>query len=202
MRPVAAPYIAVILLRHYLHSRPPCSVVSLARHVRAFFRLEKTMTLSELRERAIAPALALLPARMSGLETEVLLLAIGLQESRLTHRRQIGGPARGLWQFERGGGVSGVLRHAATRDHALRVCDARSVAPVPEQVYQRLEYDDVLAAAFARLFLWTDPKPLPAVGEIGAAWDYYLRTWRPGKPHQYTWDTLYARAMDAVLEVA
>ena len=58
-----------------------------------------------------------------------MLLAIGLQESRLTHRRQIGGPARGLWQFERGGGVAGVLRHAASRDHALSVCDARRVAP-------------------------------------------------------------------------
>lgn len=33
---------------------PPCA---------GFFRLEKTMTLSEIRERAIAPALALLPAR-------------------------------------------------------------------------------------------------------------------------------------------
>ena len=41
------------------------------------------MTLSRIRERAIRPALALLPARMSGQQAEVLLLAIGLQESRL-----------------------------------------------------------------------------------------------------------------------
>lgn len=156
------------------------------------------MPLSEIRERAIAPALALLPARMSSPDAEVMLLAIGLQESRLTHRRQIGGPARGLWQFERGGGVAGVLRHAASREHALSVCDARRVAPVPEQVYQRLEHDDVLAAAFARLLLYTDPARLPALGEVGASWDLYLRTWRPGKPHRHTWDALYAQALEAV----
>lgn len=156
------------------------------------------MTISEIRAQAITPALALLPARMSSPEAEVMLLAIGLQESRLTHRRQIGGPARGLWQFERGGGVAGVLRHAASREHALSVCDARRVAPVPEQVYQRLEHDDVLAAAFARLLLYTDPARLPALGEVGASWDLYLRAWRPGKPHRHTWDALYAQALEAV----
>lgn len=156
------------------------------------------MTLNEIRERAITPALALLPAIMTSPAAEVLLLAIGLQESRLTHRRQIRGPARGLWQFERGGGVTGVLRHPASRDHAGRVCDARGVAPTPDVVYQRLEHDDVLAAAFARLLLYTDPARLPAVGEVGASWDLYLRTWRPGKPHRHTWDVLYAQAMEAV----
>ena len=155
-------------------------------------------TLSRIREQAIAPALALLPARLSGAQAETMLLAIGLQESRFRHRRQIGGPARGWWQFERGGGVAGVLRHQASREHAVRVCDARHVAPVAEQVYQRLEHDDVLAAAFARLLLWTDPRPLPAQGEVTAAWDLYLRTWRPGKPHRHTWDALYAQALEEV----
>lgn len=65
------------------------------------------MTLSEIRDRAIAPALAMLPARMRSDAAEVLLLAIGLQESGLIHRHQIGGPAHGLLQFERGGGVRG-----------------------------------------------------------------------------------------------
>jgi len=36
------------------------------------------MTLNEIREQAITPALALLPARMSSPEAEVMLLAIGL----------------------------------------------------------------------------------------------------------------------------
>ena len=157
------------------------------------------MSPRELRTGPLAEALLLLPAKMTSPAAEVLLLAIGLQESLLTHRRQIGGPARGLFQFERGGGVAGVLRHPASREHAVRVCDARGVAPVPEQVYQRLEHDDVLAAAFARLLLYTDPARLPAVGEVGASWDLYLRTWRPGRPHRHRWDALYAQAMEAVV---
>ncbi|KZX63174.1 hypothetical protein A3710_17145 [Stutzerimonas frequens] len=156
------------------------------------------MTLSEIRERAIAPALAMLPARMNSAAAEVQMLAIGLQESRFEHRRQIGGPARGFWQFEQGGGVRGVLRHSASREHALSVCRVRNVIATEGAVYAALEHDDVLAAAFARLLLWTDPKALPALGDEHAAWDLYLRTWRPGKPHRHTWDALYAKALEAI----
>lgn len=157
------------------------------------------MKLSEIRAAAIAPALALLPARMTSPAAEVMLLAIGLQESGLIHRRQIGGPARGLFQFEQGGGVRGVLLHSLSRQHALAVCEARGVAPSAAAVYAALEHDDILAAAFARLLLWSDPAPLPEVGEVGASWDLYLRTWRPGKPHRHSWDRIYARAMEEVL---
>ncbi|TLX54850.1 hypothetical protein DN824_20420 [Stutzerimonas nosocomialis] len=156
------------------------------------------MDLHEVRRTAIAPALALLPARMNSEAAVVEMLAIGLQESRFEHRRQIGGPARGWWQFERGGGVRGVLQHTSSRDHAIAVCKARGVQPTDAEVYAALEHDDVLAAAFARLLLWTDPKPLPAVGQVGPAWDLYLRVWRPGKPHRHTWDVLYGRAMESV----
>jgi|SRR5690554_6265003 len=157
------------------------------------------MPLSDIRASAIAPALELLPADMTSPEAEVMLLAIGLQESRFKARRQIRGPARGFWQFERGGGVLGVLRHRATSRHALHICDARGVQPVADQVYQRLERDDILSAAFARLLLWSDPHRLPAVGGVAAAWDLYIRTWRPGQPHRHTWDALYAQAMEEVL---
>lgn len=118
-------------------------------------------------------------------EARVLLLAIGLQESRLTHRVQItdsgaNGPARGLWQFERGGGVNGVLTHRVSQPYAVSVCEARNVTPGPRYVWQRLADDDLLAAAFARLLLWTDPHRLPRVGDDETAWKYYLRNWRPG----------------------
>lgn len=46
------------------------------------------MTLSELRERAIAPALAMLTAWMNRQAAIVEMLAIGMQESRFEHRRQ------------------------------------------------------------------------------------------------------------------
>jgi len=148
--------------------------------------------------RVVGPGLALLPSTMDSERARVLLLAIGLQESRLEHRRQIGGPARGLWQFERAGGVQGVLRHEATAQLAAEVCRARGVAPDVSVVYGQLEHDDLLACAFARLLLWTDPQPLPALGYSAAAWQYYLRTWRPGKPHRETWDRLYRKALEVV----
>lgn len=163
------------------------------------------MDLKTMAATAITPALALLPARMDTAEARVMLLAIALQESRFVHRRQIGGPARGFWQFEKGsrasrGGVWGVFLHAASRDHLPALCKARSVACDPDAIYAALEYDDVLAAGVARLLLWTDPKALPQIGEADVAWALYQRTWRPGKPHPQTWPALYAQAM-AALEV-
>jgi hypothetical protein len=144
-------------------------------------------------------ALALLPARMDTPAARVMLLAIGLQESRFLHRRQIGGPARGFWQFELGGGVRGVLKHVASRELAQKVCRDRNVIATESAVYEALDDDDVLACCFARLLLWTDPKALPAVGEVDDSWALYLRTWRPGKPHRHTWSGLYLTAMGEVM---
>ncbi len=137
------------------------------------------------------PALDLLPAKMGSIEARIMLLAIALQESGLAHRWQvidlarpwIKGPARGLMQFERGGGVAGVLRHAASRDHAADVCLARGVVAAPAQVYDALDKDDILAVALGRLLLWTDPHRLPGVGDALGALALYLRVWRPGAYH-------------------
>lgn len=137
-----------------------------------------------------------------GLDTpaaRAMLWAIGRQESRFIHRRQIGGPARGFWQFERGGGVRGVLTHRASADMARKLCAACGVEPTSFAVYPALEHDDVLAAGFARLLLYTDPKPLPPVEprNENAAWDYYIRNWRPGKPHRHTWGAFWKEAVEA-----
>ena len=166
------------------------------------------MTLSEIRGRAIAPALALLPARMSSPEAEVMLLAIGLQESRFEHRRQLVGsppkpvgPAKSFWQAEQGGGmVAGLLRYHddRVRDLAVGLCAVRGVDPSPRAVWDAIERDDVLAAGLARLLLWTDPGRLPRLGDADGAWQLYIRTWRPGRPHRHTWDALYAQALEAV----
>lgn len=157
------------------------------------------MELKEVIETAINPAMKLLPAKMSSTKSLIMLLAIGLQESRFEHRRQIGGPARGFWQFERGGGVKGVMTHKASKTHAEALCKARGVEFSPQSVYEALERDDVLAAGFARLLLYTDPKALPEPGDEQGAWDLYLRVWRPGKPHRHTWDALYARALSVAM---
>lgn len=160
--------------------------------------------LQQILSDAIVPALKLLPPLMDSREARVEMLAIGLQESRFTARRQHPvrpgmpyGPANGFWQFERAGGVKGVLMHKASRDHARIVCDARGVNSDARSVWIQLAEDDILAAAFARLLLFTDPKPLPAIGAREAAWAYYLRNWRPGKPHPQSWPDCYARALDA-----
>ena len=139
-----------------------------------------------------------LPSKFDSTAATVLLLAIGLQESRFEHRTQIGGPAHGFWQFERGGGVRGVLEHKDTRPYALAACAIRGAVPTAEAVYRRIVDDDLLACAFARLLLWSDPHPLPAPGEIDAAWHLYLRTWRPGRPHSNSWRGLYEHALEAL----
>lgn len=158
--------------------------------------------------RSIDEALSLLPEKMDSKEARVMLVAIGLQESRFQHRRQLVGnpprpvgPAKSYWQAERGGGmVHGVRTHPATKAIAASLYKARGVAPTNQAIWDAIENDDVLAAALARLLLWTDPHKLPAVGDVDAAWDLYIRTWRPGKPHRHTWDEMYTKALATLVE--
>lgn len=164
------------------------------------------MTLREVIAGAINPALALLPASMDRPEARIMLLAIGLQESRFEHRRQLVGnpprpvgPAKSFWQAEQGGGmVHGVRLHPATSAAAAHLYQARGVLARDAAIWDAIEKDDVLAAGLARLLLWSDPGRLPAVGDEQGAWNLYLRTWRPGKPHAQTWPGLYARAVAEV----
>lgn len=114
-----------------------------------------------------------------------MLLAIGLQESRFVHHRQLrGGPAKSFFQAEQGGGmVAGLLCYHddSVRDLAHGLCAVRGVDPSPRPVWSAIEHDDVLAAGLARLLFWSDSAKLPALGDVEGAWQPYLRTWRPGK---------------------
>ena len=156
---------------------------------------------------AIDPAMALLPARMDKPEARVMLLAIGLQESRFMYRYQkvagkpyVKGPARGFWQFEKGGGVKGVMTHPATKEHAQKLCAERGVMWDATAIHEAIEVDDVLAAGLARLLLWADAKPLPSLdASHEEAWGCYIRSWRPGKPHRHTWDEFHAQALGQVI---
>lgn len=153
------------------------------------------------------PALALLPTKMDTPEARVMMLAICLQESALAHRWQVVdlkrpdvmGPARGLAQFERGGGVYGVINHQASREYAKVVCEARGIPATVGAVYDALSHDDVLAAAFARLLLWTDPRALPHVDDANSAWGYYIRNWRPGKRRPSAWPVNHAIAARTIV---
>lgn len=157
------------------------------------------MNLKAITNEAILPALDLLPAGMTSVPAITMLLAIGLQESRFEYRRQMGnGPAKGFWQFERGGGVRGCVNHPASEPHLRKLCEVRKVGFNPQAVWDAIEHDDVLAAGLARLLLWTDPYKLPGSGDSEGAWKLYLRTWRPGKPHPTTWPALYKKASEAI----
>lgn len=146
-------------------------------------------------------AFSLLPTNMKSLEASRQLLAIGFQESKFNHRVQINGPARGFWQFEKAGGVRGVLSHPATKSIAKHVLkelkyDYSSPEFLEALVYEALEHNDVLAAVFARLLMWTHEDPLPKTQEEG--WKQYIETWRPGKPKHKTWITSWANASESL----
>jgi len=146
---------------------------------------------------SLSPAMSLLPTSMDSLAAKKILIAIALQESNLNYRRQIGGPARGFFMFEQGGGVLGVLTHQASKPHIQRVLTSLDYSPDsdPSECYAAIEHNDILACCFARLLLWTDPSNIPT--EIKGAWELYLRTWRPGRPHPEKWASNYNAAMDA-----
>lgn len=148
-------------------------------------------------------SLSLLPQRMDSVEAKAMLITTAMQESRWDERRQIGGPARGFWQFEEGtpetrGGVTGVLMHWASGPLIKSVLDRLDYDHRPKTSYIAIEHNDVLAFAYARCLLWTFPLKLPGREHINAAWEQYLETWRPGKPHRATWDAFYKRAWEIV----
>lgn len=161
---------------------------------------------SRILHEAIPEAMDILgPERFDRPEARVLLMAIGFQESRFEHRCQLGSDgrymrsiARGFWQFESGGGVRGVMSHAATKEHASRLCYARRIPFVSASIHDALAWDDVLAAGFARLNLWWLPQALPAIDDPEEAWRQYISAWRPGAPKRHTWNSMHSRAREMV----
>ncbi|MDR3012719.1 MAG: M15 family metallopeptidase [Chitinispirillales bacterium] len=136
-----------------------------------------------------------------------MLYAAGLQESNLTARFQAmpassavrKGEGRGLWQM-RVDDVNRVLVGGSTRARAETAANGYAGSVNPHAVWATLEYDDILAAIFARLMLWPDPAALPeptGANERGA-WDYYVRCWRPAPPRQQDWTANWRAAVEAV----
>lgn len=160
-----------------------------------------------LHSHIVPAAYAVLPPAMQSDRATAMLLAIALQESKCAHRYQVPrepggkpGPARGLWQFEAGGAVKGVLTHPKTQPYArsalVSLCYSRSLTVT--QIHAHLEHNDVLAAVFARLNLWWLPEALPPRDGARDGWRQYLESWRPGEPHPETWDGYYTRAWTLV----
>jgi hypothetical protein len=159
------------------------------------------MTPSDFAMTVLDPGLLLLN-RVGGIWSDdrarVELVGIAGQESGITSRRQTQGTARGWFQFEKLGAVSGVLQHPLTAGPAAKVCKELSIPADPATVYEAIAWNDYLSVAFARLLLWIDPAELPAIGQQDAAWSYYLRGWRPGRPRPSEWPNNYAAAIAAI----
>lgn len=162
------------------------------------------MTPHRLLQYAIRPALAELAQRgiPASAAAERFMLAIALQESGLRHRRQVlagageVGPAASFWQFEKGGGCLGVLRHPLASPHMLAVCSEFNVEPTAAGLWEAMRYNDLVAAVAARLLIYTLPDALPKTAAEG--WGQYLNAWRPGKPHPSTWAANWALAARTV----
>lgn len=142
----------------------------------------------------------LLPVPMYSVSADASLIAIALQESNCSKRRQDGtGPARSFWQFENGG-IKGVLTHRATAGHARAALVALCYSPTltAADIRAIVEHNDVLACAFARLLLWTLPQPLALRTQPDHGWAQYIAAWRPGAPRPLDWPGNFNRAWSAV----
>jgi hypothetical protein len=131
----------------------------------------------------------------------VLALAIAGQESDWTARVQAGnGPAHSFWQFERAGGVRGVISHPTSAPIMRTLCAAAGVASEEHAVWGLMAKPegDNLSLCMARLLLLTDPAAIPPPSDEEATWDYYRRNWRPGTPHKQAWRARIEAANRAV----
>jgi hypothetical protein len=138
------------------------------------------------------------PAPSLAPEALVLLMAIAGQESNWSSRLQQNGPARGFWQFEKNEATLGLLTLSATRNSAMAFCAALDIPSDLATVDTAMAWNDPLAFAMARLLLWSDPAPLPAVGDQDTAINYYQRLWRPGAFAPSRRPTNYAAAVRLV----
>lgn len=160
--------------------------------------MQRDTLLGPIWTNAVAPALALLPPSMGAPQAWHMIMAAGLQESGLCARCQMlaggaRGPAHGLWQNEIGG-VRAVMGNPATSAHAATLAKARGVSFDAKVIWSAMEHDDVLAASFARLLLWADPKKLPERDDQDAGWQLYLDAWQPGQPRPQDWPANWQRA--------
>lgn len=155
--------------------------------------------MSAIVQAAIREALTeMLPTKMNTMIGRLMMLTYQKQEDPEERRYQVvkrvaatlpenivgpktaKGPARGLWQFEAGGGIKGVLNHRKTSEYIRGICEHYNVPAEPIACWHAIEHNDVLAACFARLLLWSDPFEMPKYQDAEGAFALYLRTWRPG----------------------
>lgn len=162
----------------------------------------------------IDAGLALLPEALRTLDAKVQLYATSIQENPTRAPRQLIkkdgrlqpiGPAAGDYQFEKTGGIRGLINFKSARLQQMldAACLDRKKTKTEDGLFAAVQVDPVLAAALARLLYFTDSGALPKAGAEQYAWEVYLRTWRPGayerdpKGLRAKWSKSYAEAMKA-----
>lgn len=144
------------------------------------------MNILTLNTLIIDPVLGMMGVPFDTPAAKRMLRAIAVQESGLMHREQFPtGPARGWFQFERAGGVAGVVNHRLTKPVLRDWCINLVIPFSVDSVYNAIGLNDQLACACARLLLYTDVPPLPT--DEAGGWECYLRVWRPGRPRPSEW---------------
>ena len=163
------------------------------------------MTPQEFETKIMTPGIAFMKQHAPQVpwqrNAHVLLLAIAGQESDWTARVQSGnGPAHSFWQFERAGGVRGVIHHPVTGPIIKTICTADGVACEEHAAWEKMGKadGDNLSVCMARLLLFTDQAAIPPPDDEDATWNYYERNWRPGKPHRQGWPARIQAADRAV----
>lgn len=135
------------------------------------------MTPDDFRAEVIDPVLRLLDLYSRAASN--LMLGTALVESRLVHRRQIGGgPARGLFQIEPATFHDVYRRYLPRRTGLLmRVNGLLLPNRTPaEQLYD----NDRLGCAIARLKYWMCPLPLPRADDAPGLAAYWVRHYNAG----------------------
>lgn len=154
------------------------------------------MTPRQFHDLCVIPGLSLLPPFMTSPEARVLLVAIAMQETGLMTRSEVGGTAFGFYQFMVIG-VDGVFANGETGHLAVDVAKSLQI-PVDENFYEAVRWNDHMGTVLARLNLWPDPAPLPAIGAEAEARNYYARIWRPKIVAVQRWPAAYNAAISCV----
>ena len=143
-------------------------------------------------------AMALLPAHLTCAESKAMLIAIAMQSSQFSFRRELMGHDRSFWALGAQTHIKVVAEHELTRGPIAAVCDALCYDTSVFSAYMAVEHNDILACAYARLLLSLVPGKLPSRDQPQLGWDQYLAVWRPSHPRPEPWPVHFRRAWDAV----
>lgn len=134
------------------------------------------MTPQEFRSEVIDPTLKLLDLYSPA--SSNLLLGTALVESRLIHRKQIGGgPARGLFQIEKATFNDVYGRFLKLKPRLLARVNELLTSGDP---WAQVETNDRFACAIARVRYLYDSKPLPDADDIEALAAVWVKTYNAG----------------------